>query len=248
MQFEPITDDNAHDWEEETPERRSERRGRLQAFADGLGDDHAAIKHQLRNLIPQMADAEDVVLHLRSFELGDEFANARVHHEQALAKARAIRRRAAERVEMLKLAKDHGWGAVKNYEVRRKTGADKDLQSAIDDAMKEKDRQAAKKREKRAVPYKKNYRPGRAWPTYSGWQAPGLGPNMAGPPGWPPFEGNGGSWVFRASPGGGASASGYGGSSMRKSFNTQQGNTSDLMCFRCGESGHTRKFCKKRPE
>ncbi len=254
LQFNPITDENHLEWEAEEPDKRAERRARLQAFADTLGDEHASVRHQLQLLVPSLIDIEDAIVHLLSFEFEDNALPAQHHHTQALARMRSARRRQAERVEMLKLARFHGWAAVKNYELRRKTGADKDLQQAIEAAQKEKEASVSRKKDRRAsTPYKRQPRQGRGWTGNGpGWVPPPYGSSpygLAAPVMWPSMESPSGTynWVQRPQASGGFSGGSIGGVKSSSSGGGQ-GQTSDLMCFRCGDTGHTRKFCRKRPE
>ncbi len=248
LQFSPVTDENHLEWETEEPDKRAERRARLQAFADTLGDEHASVRHQLQLLVPSLIDIEDAIVHLLSFEFEDNALPAQHHHNQALARMRSARRRQAKRVEMLKLARFHGWSAVKNYELRRKTGADKDLQQAIETAQKEKENSSSRKKDRRAsTPYKRQPRQGRGWMGNGpGWVPPPYG--LAAPVMWPNMESPTGAYNWAQRPHASGGFSGGSAGSKSSSSSTGQGQTSDLMCFRCGDTGHTRKFCRKRPE
>ncbi len=204
-----------------------------------------------------MHETEDVILHLLTLEFPPDQVEAQQAHLAVLTKARASRRRMAERIESLKIARHWGWACVKNYENRKLTGGDKDLLLAIEETKKAKEKSALeKKKERRFSPYKSRglgQGTGVSQPLASYQNLPGMAAGMS--PAFTALSSQVPGWLpqMQMQPVQANPLQAFAGlSSLQTSaqMGARRGRLGPRQegCFKCGKLGHMQRFCPEKPE
>ena len=126
---------NRDEWETETDVARKSRRGEWDALLALTKDEEKSSREQAKSFVPAALLAEKLIL-LEKVAPAEEGAAAAEARRGRLEDLRQLRAHIAQRLRVLVVANKCGWDTVTIMENNAKTGDDKAVQQAYDEAKK----------------------------------------------------------------------------------------------------------------